>query len=256
MRVLVDDYPTRVGLEAIGYAFAKCGMRSVALRGSVDELVADWPKPLLLVLGSGEEARLAVLVSADAEGVTLFDAGGRRRRIPIARLVDVWSGVAMVFDREGYSPRPPEGRIRQKLQSVRLRRVCFYAFVALATMLTLRGILAYLPAWWGLPVVLLSAFGLVLSVVAVLQSAGVESLVGRRLCHHKEDDAGCGRVLTSRYAHLFGGLGWGEIGGLLSPTALYVSSWAIFTVAVDSEHRVDFQRAIHSLFPLHPACAA
>lgn len=52
----MDDYPTRVGLEAIGYAFAKCGMRSVALRGSVDELVADWPKPLLLVLGSGEEA--------------------------------------------------------------------------------------------------------------------------------------------------------------------------------------------------------
>lgn len=97
----MDDYPTRVGLEAIGYAFAKCGMRSVALRGSVDELVADWPKPLLLVLGSGEEARLAVLVSADAEGVTLFDAGGRRRRIPIARLVDVWSGVAMVSTGRG-----------------------------------------------------------------------------------------------------------------------------------------------------------
>ena len=155
---------------------------------------------------------MAVLVSADAEGVTLFDAGGRRRRIPIARLVDVWSGVAMVFDREGYCPRPPEGRIRQKLQSVRLRRVCLYAFVALAAVLTLLGVLACLPAWRGLPVVLLSAFGLVLSVVAVLQSAGVESLVGRRLCHHKEDDAGCGRVLTSRYAHLFGGLGWGEIG--------------------------------------------
>ena len=208
----MDDYPTRVGLEAIGYAFAKCGMRSVALRGSVDELMADWPKPLLLVLGSGEEARLAVLVSADAEGVTLFDDEGRRRRIPIARLGDVWSRVAMVFDREGYSPRPTELRIRQKLLSIRLGRVCLYAFVALAAVLTLLGVFAYLPAWRGLPVVLLSAFGLVLSVVAVLQSAGVESLVGRRLCHHKEDDAGCGRVLTSRYAHLFGGLGWGEIG--------------------------------------------
>ena len=212
MRVLVDDYPLGFGLEALGNAFARCGMRSVALRGSVDELLADWPKPLLLVLGSEDEARLAVLVSTDAEGVTLFDDEGRRRRIPIARLADVWSGVAVVFDREGYSPRPPEGRIRQKLQSVRLRRVCLYAFVALAALLTLLGVLAYLPAWWGLPVVLLSAFGLVLSVVAVLQSAGVESLVGRRLCHHKEDDAGCGRVLTSRYAHLFGGLGWGEIG--------------------------------------------
>ena len=78
-------------------------------------------------------------------------------------------------------------------------------------MLTLRGILAYLPAWWGLPVVLLSALGLALSVVAVLQSAGVESLVGRRLCH-REDDEGCGRVLTSRYAHLFEGFGWGEVG--------------------------------------------
>lgn len=208
----MDDYPTRVGLEAIGYAFAKCGMRSLALRGSVDELMADWPKPLLLVLGSGDEAGLAVLVSANDEEVILFDAEGRRRRIPIARLADVWSGVAMVFDREGYSPRPPELRIRQKLQSVRLRRVCLYAFVVLATMLTLRGILAYLPAWWGLPVVLLSALGLALSVVAVLQSAGVESLVGRRLCHHKEDNAGCGRVLTSRYAHLFGGFGWGEVG--------------------------------------------
>ena len=212
MRVLVDDYPTRVGLEAIGYAFAKCGMRSVALRGSVDKLLADWPKPLLLVLGSEDEARLAVLVSANDEEVILFDAEGRRRRAPIARLADVWPGVAVVFDREGYSPRPPEGRIRQKLQSVRLRRVCLYAFVVLATMLTLRGILAYLPAWWGLPVVLLSALGLALSVVAVLQSAGVESLVGRRLCHHKEDNAGCGRVLTSRYAHLFGGFGWGEVG--------------------------------------------
>lgn len=208
----MDDYPLGFGLEALGNAFARCGMRSVALRGSVDELLADWPKPLLLVLGSEDEARLAVLVSTDAEGVTLFDDEGRRRRIPIARLADVWSGVAVVFDREGYSPRPPEGRIRQKLQSVRLRRVCLYAFVALAALLTLLGVLAYLPAWWGLPVVLLSAFGLVLSVVAVLQSAGVESLVGRRLCHHKEDDAGCGRVLTSRYAHLFGGLGWGEIG--------------------------------------------
>ena len=208
----MDDYPTRVGLEAIGYAFAKCGMRSLALRGSVDELMADWPKPLLLVLGSGDEARLVVLVSTDAEGVTLFDDEGRRRRIPIARLADVWSGVAMVFDREGYSPRPPELRIRQKLLSIRLHRVCLYAFVALAALLTLLGVLACLPAWRGLPVVLLSAFGLVLSVVAVLQSAGVESLVGRRLCHHKEDDAGCGRVLTSRYAHLFGGLGWGEIG--------------------------------------------
>lgn len=208
----MDDYPTRVGLEAIGYAFAKCGMRSVALRGSVDKLLADWPKPLLLVLGSEDEARLAVLVSANDEEVILFDAEGRRRRAPIARLADVWSGVAVVFDREGYSPRPPEGRIRQKLQSVRLRRVCLYAFVVLATMLTLRGILAYLPAWWGLPVVLLSALGLALSVVAVLQSAGVESLVGRRLCHHKEDNAGCGRVLTSRYAHLFGGFGWGEVG--------------------------------------------
>ena len=208
----MDDYPLGFGLEALGNAFARCGMRSVALRGSVDELLADWPKPLLLVLGSEDEARLAVLVSTDAEGVTLFDDEGRRRRVPIARLADVWSGVAVVFDREGYSPRPPEGRIRQKLQSVRLRRVCLYAFVALAALLTLLGVLAYLPAWWGLPVVLLSAFGLVLSVVAVLQSAGVESLVGRRLCHHKEDDAGCGRVLTSRYAHLFGGLGWGEIG--------------------------------------------
>lgn len=212
MKTLVDDYPLGFGLEALSYAFAKCGMRSVALRGSMDELLADWPKPLLLVLGSGEEARLAVLVSADAEGVTLFDDGGRRRRISIARLADVWSGVAMVFDREGYSPRPPELRIRQKLLSIRLGRVCLYAFVALAAVLTLLGVLACLPAWRGLPVVLLSAFGLVLSVVAVLQSAGVESLVGRRLCHHKEDDAGCGRVLTSRYAHLFGGLGWGEIG--------------------------------------------
>ena len=191
----MDDYPTRVGLEAIGYAFAKCGMRSVALRGSVDELMADWPKPLLLVLGSGEEARLAVLVSADAEGVTLFDDEGRRRRIPIARLGDVWSRVAMVFDREGYSPRPTELRIRQKLLSIRLGRVCLYAFVALAAVLTLLGVFAYLPAWRGLPVVLLSAFGLVLSVVAVLQSAGVESLVGRRLCHHTEDDAGCGEKL-------------------------------------------------------------
>ena len=211
VKTLVDGYPLGFGLEALGNAFARCGMRSVALRGSVDELLADWPKPLLLVLGGGEEAGLAVLVSADAEGVTLFDAEGRRRRLPIARLADVWSGVAVVFDREGYSPRPPEGRIRQKLQSVRLRRVCLYAFVVLATMLTLRGILAYLPAWWGLPVVLLSALGLALSVVAVLQSAGVESLVGRRLCH-REDDEGCGRVLTSRYAHLFGGFGWGEVG--------------------------------------------
>ena len=212
MKTLVDDYPTGFGLEAIGYAFAECGIRSVALRGSVDELVSDWPKPLLLVLGGGEEVGLAVLVSADAEGVTLFDAEGRRRRAPIARLADVWSGVAVVFDKEGYSPRPPEGRIRQKLQSVRLRRVCLYAFVVLATMLTLRGVLAYLPAWQGLPVVLLAAFGLALSVVAVLQSAGVESLAGRRLCQHRGDDAGCDRVLTSRYAHLFGGIGWGEVG--------------------------------------------
>ncbi len=211
VKTLVDDYPLGFGLEALGNAFARCGMRSVALRGSVDELLADWPKPLLLVLGSEDEARLAVLVSANDEEVILFDAEGRRRRAPIARLADVWSGVAVVFDKEGYSPRPPEGRIRQKLQSVRLRRVCLYAFVVLATMLTLRGVLAYLPAWQGLPVVLLAAFGLALSVVAVLQSAGVESLVGRRLCH-REDDEGCGRVLTSRYAHLFGGFGWGEVG--------------------------------------------
>jgi peptidase, C39 family len=212
VKTLVDDYPTGFGLEPLGNAFARCGMRSVALRGSVDELLADWPKPLLLVLGSEDEARLAVLVSANDEEVILFDAEGRRRRLPIAQLADVWSGVAVVFDKEGYSPRPPEGRIRQKLQSVRLRRVCLYAFVVLATMLTLRGVLAYLPAWQGLPVVLLAAFGLALSVVAVLQSAGVESLVGRRLCHHREDDEGCGRVLTSRYAHLFGGFGWGEVG--------------------------------------------
>jgi len=183
VKTLVDDYPLGFGLEALGNAFARCGMRSVALRGSVDELLADWPKPLLLVLGSEDEARLAVLVSANDEEVILFDAEGRRRRAPIARLADVWSGVAVVFDREGYSPRPPELRIRQKLLSIRLGRVCFYAFVALAALLTLLGVFAYLPAWRGLPVVLLSAFGLVLSVVAVLQSAGVESLVGRRLCH-------------------------------------------------------------------------
>ena len=118
----MDDYPLGFGLEALGNAFARCGMRSVALRGSVDELLADWPKPLLLVLGSEDEARLAVLVSANDEEVILFDAEGRRRRAPIARLADVWAGVAVVFDREGYSPRPPEGRMRQKLQSVRLRR--------------------------------------------------------------------------------------------------------------------------------------
>lgn len=126
VKTLVDDYPLGFGLEALSYAFAGCGMRSVALRGSMDELLADWPKPLLLVLGSGDEAGLAVLVSANDEEVILFDAEGRRRRAPIARLADVWSGVAVVFDREGYSPRPPEGRIRQKLQSVRLRRVCLY----------------------------------------------------------------------------------------------------------------------------------
>ena len=211
VKALVDDYPTGFGLEAIGYAFARCGMRSVALRGSVDELVGDWPKPLLLVLGSGETARLAVLVSAEAEDVTLFDGEGRRKRLPIARLADVWSGVAVVFDREGYSPRPAASRIRQKLWSARLSRVCLYAFVVLAATLTLVRILAYLPVRQGAPVVLLAAFGLALSVVSVLQSAGVESLVGRRLCH-REDDEGCGRVLTSRYAHLFGGFGWGEVG--------------------------------------------
>ena len=98
VKTLVDDYPLGFGLEALSYAFARCGMRSVALRGSMDELLADWPKPLLLVLGSGDEAGLAVLVSANDEEVILFDAEGRRRRAPIARLVDVWStgrGIAL-----------------------------------------------------------------------------------------------------------------------------------------------------------------
>ena len=193
LKLQLKSHPSYPSLHSVTGVLEHFGVPHVAAKIPNNREALDQTPPCFLAVVDNGSGNQLVLIERSKESVTINYQDKGLEKLSVARFLEIWTGIILAIEKNN-------SIVETRTNSLSLvsKTLAYILFVVLL------GYVVYtLSDFFAISHLVLSVFGLAISIIIVKHDLGLQSSLENKICNLSENTS-CDAILNSKGATLFG----------------------------------------------------